>query len=142
MSNCICGNDLEYDLCCGKFLDKKEVASTPLELMRSRYCAFVQKNAKYLNKTSTKNIQDFDALSMDDINWLSLKINSFDDKSVSFSAFYKIGEDIEVMKELSFFVQEEGRLKYDSGKILTPKIDRNELCPCGSGKKYKKCCSK
>ena len=21
-----------------------------------------------------------------------------------------------------------------------PKIGRNELCPCGSGKKYKKCC--
>jgi len=21
-------------------------------------------------------------------------------------------------------------------------IGRNELCPCGSGKKYKKCCSK
>ncbi len=23
---------------------------------------------------------------------------------------------------------------------LTPKIGRNEPCPCGSGKKYKKCC--
>jgi uncharacterized protein YecA (UPF0149 family) len=23
----------------------------------------------------------------------------------------------------------------------TPKIGRNEPCPCGSGKKYKKCCS-
>ena len=22
----------------------------------------------------------------------------------------------------------------------SPKIGRNELCPCGSGKKYKKCC--
>ena len=22
----------------------------------------------------------------------------------------------------------------------TPKVGRNELCPCGSGKKYKKCC--
>ncbi|MBD3810221.1 MAG: SEC-C domain-containing protein, partial [Sulfuricurvum sp.] len=21
-----------------------------------------------------------------------------------------------------------------------PKIGRNDLCPCGSGKKYKKCC--
>ena len=24
--------------------------------------------------------------------------------------------------------------------IGKPKIGRNELCPCGSGKKYKKCC--
>ena len=23
-----------------------------------------------------------------------------------------------------------------------PKIGRNESCPCGSGKKYKKCCGK
>lgn len=23
-----------------------------------------------------------------------------------------------------------------------PKIHRNDLCPCGSGKKYKKCCGK
>ncbi len=23
-----------------------------------------------------------------------------------------------------------------------PKIQRNDLCPCGSGKKYKKCCGK
>lgn len=24
----------------------------------------------------------------------------------------------------------------------TPKIGRNDLCPCGSDKKYKKCCGK
>ena len=24
----------------------------------------------------------------------------------------------------------------------TPKIGRNEPCPCGSGRKYKKCCGK
>jgi uncharacterized protein YecA (UPF0149 family) len=23
---------------------------------------------------------------------------------------------------------------------ITPKVGRNEPCPCGSGKKYKKCC--
>jgi len=25
-------------------------------------------------------------------------------------------------------------------KIAEKKVGRNELCPCGSGKKYKKCC--
>jgi uncharacterized protein YecA (UPF0149 family) len=24
--------------------------------------------------------------------------------------------------------------------MVSKKIGRNELCPCGSGKKYKKCC--
>ncbi|MDK9721646.1 MAG: SEC-C metal-binding domain-containing protein [Rhodospirillales bacterium] len=23
---------------------------------------------------------------------------------------------------------------------MTPKVGRNDLCPCGSGKKFKKCC--
>ena len=27
-----------------------------------------------------------------------------------------------------------------SPRKLLPKIGRNEPCPCGSGKKYKKCC--
>ena len=31
----------------------------------------------------------------------------------------------------------------DSAEIkLGRKIGRNELCPCGSGKKYKKCCGR
>lgn len=25
-------------------------------------------------------------------------------------------------------------------RIVTVKIGRNDVCPCGSGKKYKKCC--
>jgi len=27
-------------------------------------------------------------------------------------------------------------------QAVSKKIDRNEPCPCGSGKKYKKCCGK
>jgi preprotein translocase subunit SecA len=26
------------------------------------------------------------------------------------------------------------------GRRTQPKVGRNDLCPCGSGKKYKKCC--
>ena len=29
-----------------------------------------------------------------------------------------------------------------SPRKLLPKIGRNESCPCGSGKKFKKCCIK
>jgi uncharacterized protein YecA (UPF0149 family) len=25
-------------------------------------------------------------------------------------------------------------------KMLTEKLGRNDLCPCGSGKRFKKCC--
>jgi preprotein translocase subunit SecA len=27
-------------------------------------------------------------------------------------------------------------------KLETPKVGRNDPCPCGSGKKYKKCCGR
>ncbi len=30
--------------------------------------------------------------------------------------------------------------KVETYRRETPKIGRNEPCPCGSGKKYKKCC--
>jgi uncharacterized protein len=29
----------------------------------------------------------------------------------------------------------------DTFRRIAPKTGRNELCPCGSGKKFKKCCS-
>ena len=34
-------------------------------------------------------------------------------------------------------IAEATSLPYD---INTPKVGRNNLCPCGSGKKFKKCC--
>ena len=30
--------------------------------------------------------------------------------------------------------------KHHGGSASGGKVGRNELCPCGSGKKYKKCC--
>ena len=30
--------------------------------------------------------------------------------------------------------------KRDAGQPVLRKPERNELCPCGSGKKFKKCC--
>ncbi len=36
----------------------------------------------------------------------------------------------------------QGEVKVKQIKLDTPKVGRNEPCPCGSGKKYKKCCGK
>ena len=35
-----------------------------------------------------------------------------------------------------------GTLYIGRTAVKIPKTGRNELCPCGSGKKYKKCCLK
>ena len=52
--------------------------------------------------------------------------------------------------EVSLFRKIDGTWLYSGGKEVgpaqfkrdAPKKGRNELCPCGSGKKYKKCCGK
>ena len=36
----------------------------------------------------------------------------------------------------------QGQTKVKQIKLETPKVGRNDPCPCGSGKKYKKCCGK
>ena len=40
--------------------------------------------------------------------------------------------------------EKDGKISYNKNRFTyergDKKIGRNELCPCGSGKKYKKCC--
>jgi preprotein translocase subunit SecA len=36
----------------------------------------------------------------------------------------------------------QGEIKVKQIKHTQPKVGRNQPCPCGSGKKYKKCCGK
>ncbi|MHC5122585.1 MAG: SEC-C metal-binding domain-containing protein, partial [Planctomycetota bacterium] len=36
----------------------------------------------------------------------------------------------------------QGEKKVKQIKLDQPKVGRNDPCPCGSGKKYKKCCGK
>ncbi len=41
------------------------------------------------------------------------------------------------------FADEAGRKTDDGARIARPvKVGRNDACPCGSGKKWKKCCGK
>ncbi len=144
MKNCICGNTLAYEKCCGRLIEEGEYAQTALELMRSRYSAYVLKNGKYLYNTCSsklQNLDDIEAINEQNIEWLGLKIISSSEREVTFMAYYKEDETIEVMKERSFFTQENGMFKYDRGILLEADIARNESCPCGSGKKYKRCCA-
>ena len=53
--------------------------------------------------------------------------------------------NIPAWKEI--FSEEKLKELYREGKLVStvikgPKIGRNDPCPCGSGKKYKKCCGK
>jgi SEC-C motif-containing protein len=116
--------------------------------MRSRYSAYVLKNSAYLRDTwhpSTRP-QELE-LGHDDTPWLRLQIIATDkgragesEGEVEFAAFYRGGQ----LHERSRFVCEGGRWFYLDGEMLPPlkeeRPGRNAPCPCGSGKKYKRCC--
>jgi len=108
--------------------------------MQSRYDAFVRGDGVYLAETTTqKTSTDMSAYS--NITWLKLEIlNAYDD-IVEFKAYYKENDKIFLLHEKSRFVKVDGRWKYQDGEIFNTPIKRNELCPCGSGKKFKRCCS-
>lgn len=162
MSNCPCGNEQSYENCCGALHSGKASASTAEELMRARYSAFAKSEIDYVEKTHVPGTTDFDPEEAKkwagSSEWLGLEIVKTEkgqktDKTgvVEFKAKYK---DIESDKtlihhEISTFKNIDGIWYYNDGQIVglepirraEPKVGRNDPCPCGSGKKFKKCCA-
>ena len=123
--------------------------------MRSRYAAFCQANIPYLIEThhpSQRQPNDAETLqkTIDETTWLGLKvIRSSQPKKaeqtglVEFVAFYKNPINSPIIAQLherSDFIRENGQWYYLQGQMLPPiTLGRNDLCWCGSNKKYKKC---
>ncbi len=142
---CFCQSGLLYMECCGKYLENKQEAEDALALMRSRYSAYVLKDGQYLYDTCSRRLQDredIQAVNEQQIEWIGLTIESSSEDEVTFRAYYSENGEMSVMREHSYFIVEDGRLRYDRGEMLKAEISRNEACPCGSGKKFKRCCAK
>lgn len=143
-----CPCDLEVQQCvCLELINGKRVATTPLELMRSRYVAFSLCKVEYLYKTSSDNLKKSLTLqelkeSANDVEFVRLEIIDNTDSQVEFKAYFIVDHDLGCLHERSNFVMESGEWRYDTGHLfetVTKSISRNDACPCGSGKKYKKC---
>ncbi|WP_417593972.1 YchJ family protein [Oceanospirillum sp.] len=150
---CYCQSGQDFGNCCEKFITGKQLPDTPEQLMRSRYSAYVQADLAYIKQTTQKDIRpeyDFEGLKAwaENSEWLGLKVHgtetSGDEGRVRFTARYREKEGIINHSEDSKFIREEGQWFFVHGKDFTPvtekNIGRNDPCPCGSGKKYKKCC--
>jgi len=116
---------------------------TPKELMISRYEAFVKEDWEYIAKTSiNQTIEELHTSTP--IKWLKLDVIDAHDDIVEFKAYYQDifnGDNtIHLLHEKSKFIKENEEWKYLDGTLYNTTIQRNETCPCGSGKKYKKCC--
>ena len=150
MSNrCPCGSALEYSLCCQPYLSGEKIAPDPGHLMRSRYTAFVVKRADYLVQTWHPSCQasgfrqEIEA-GFAGTEWLGLTVFEQAEGShsgegfVSFVARFSEKGKTGAIIERSRFLKENGQWYYIDG--TRPQFGRNDPCPCGSGKKFKKCC--
>ena len=143
--HCYCDSKKEFSDCCQPYLEGISHPSTPKQLMRSRYSAYVVGNGLYIVTTSIKENRHEDDVALIEeyaksVEWLGLEILDAKEKTVEFKAYYKDSDGIKVQHEKSNFVYEDGVWLYRDGKIFNSKIERNAPCPCQSGKKYKKCC--
>jgi SEC-C motif-containing protein len=156
--HCPCQSGLAYSECCEAVLTGNKQAATAEALMRSRYSAYVAGDTAYVLRTwhpstrpSTLDAHTIPA-------WCGLEIirtemgqEEDDEGLVEFKARALSPRNILELHEVSRFVKEEGQWLYVSGDIqedarkkecATQKVGRNSPCPCGSGKKFKKCCGR
>ena len=116
---CPCLSGEVFGVCCGPFLAHEAAAPTAVQLMRSRYSAFVVGDADYLLQTwhpSTRPARlDLDPA----IRWYRLDVirrargGPLDaDGIVEFRAFSRRGGERHEQHEVSRFSREHGRWSY------------------------------
>ncbi|MFZ5573519.1 MAG: YchJ family protein [Thermodesulfobacteriota bacterium] len=160
MEKCPCGSDKAYADCCEPFITGEGTPPTAEALMRARYSAFVKSRIDFILSTihpEKKELHDEKTLNnwSRKSEWLSLQIlntakggESDTEGEVEFIATYRRKGNKEKHHEIATFKKEDGKWFFHDGQPPKPgqfvrekaKIGRNDPCPCGSGKKYKKCC--
>ena len=160
--SCPCCSGKTYGECCQPVLEGRAKAPTAEALMRARYSAYATCHVAFLRDSAVKAVQeDFDEEMSENwsrgATWHRLDIISTEkglendtEGTVEFRAEYTAGGRFCNHHERSRFVKEPDGWKFLDGEMVgekpvvreEPKVGRNDPCPCGSGKKYKKCCGK
>ncbi|MDG1581373.1 YchJ family protein [Pseudomonas sp. GOM6] len=148
---CHCGSGDPLEACCDKYHQGTPAPSAEA-LMRSRYSAYVLGLIDYLRDTtlpaqqSGLDLAGIRAWSLGS-TWLGLEVESSEvigaqpeHAFVTFTASWHDGTSQHSHRERSAFVQRNGRW-YFIDPTVALKVGRNDACPCGSGQKFKKCCS-
>lgn len=165
MTLCPCGSSQEAVACCLPIIERHQPALTAEALMRARYTAYVKHNVDFvLETTHPDSLADSDINAMrawaeqsewDGLDVLSTNKGGEADQQgeVEFVARYRLQGVAQRHHEKSLFVKKDGIWFFKDGEVLASgpaekpapvinsnKHGRNDPCPCGSGKKFKKCC--
>jgi hypothetical protein len=114
---------------CGKSIDSFECEHIAGELYRGRQAYGIVKLIKQLDEVSFV-LNPADKRCTVQISDTSEQFNGV--------AYLAQGMRDKVLEPLSFNHVEFKKIRKPNDEI--PVVDRNEPCPCGSGKKFKKCC--
>lgn len=154
---CPCGSGAAFSDCCEPIIGGTRESETAEELMRARYSAFVTGAIDFIvASTHSRTQKEIDVSFIrewsETSEWQGLEIFETkvvnDNKAyVSFEARFNQRGEEQKHREKSLFEREDGQWRFVSGEELknptvryeTPRPGRNDPCPCGSGKKYKKC---
>ena len=156
--DCPCGSGQPLETCCDPLIEGEKKAATAEALMRARYTAYATDRVRFVIAThdpETRHELDEKATQKwaSGNDWLGLEIKAKeaggekdDEGTVEFVAtFCDERERTQTHHERSQFVRRDGDWYFHDGQVMvqaptrSQKVGRNEPCPCGSGKKYKKC---
>jgi len=158
--NCPCGSDQTYAECCEPVIKGTRNAATAEELMRARYSAYTQVEMEFLQASLHPDHQDDNDGEgakdwAENSDWHSLEVVETkaggpddDQGQVEFVATYTHQGEQQAYHEVAEFDRIDGQWYFREGAPAVrqpivreePKVGRNDACPCGSGRKYKKCC--
>ncbi len=158
--SCPCGSAAEYAACCEPIIKGVRAAGTAEELMRARYTAYTKVELDFLQESLHPDARDdSDPEGVRDwaenSAWHGLSIlgteagGAGDDAgTVDFVASYTYNGEDKQYREVAEFTKVDGRWYFREGHVAVrkpvvreePKVGRNDACPCGSGRKYKRCC--
>src|SRR4026208_368592 len=158
IQTCPCGSGATFAECCEPIINGTRESQTAEELMRARYSAFVMGAIDFIvASTHSRTRKEIDLPFIrewsETSTWRGLEILEAKDVNenkafVSFEARFTNQEgEAQLHREKSLFERENGQWKFVTGDELKnatvryeiPPPGRNDPCPCGSGRKYKKC---
>ncbi|MCU4674639.1 YchJ family protein [Catenovulum sp. 2E275] len=149
---CPCQSQLTFETCCAPLIQQQKHAETAEQLMRSRYSAYATQAVDYIYQTQlpdsrSDNLKAEIAEFANSVKFVGLTVLNSQQMTesqaqVEFIAKYIDTDKLVCMQEVSNFLKQDNSWFYVDGKLKVEqhKINRNQLCVCGSGKKFKRCC--